>query len=508
MCWRSGAVSRAKRPNGHGWIELAPVAAVLAEDEGASVTLEVNRYFAEHPEMVLGTHTLAARRLHAGARLYLPAAPRRAAMPRHGSARRSNVCRAACLTPSPDLDREDEEAGPAVAFGTAATGATIKEGSYFIADDGRLMQIAGGAARAVAIKAGAAMTAWPRAMPTSSAPWCPVRDALRATLRAQASDQPWQEAQVQLRIAYGEFRAPVWRDQPHGDRRQTDPETGEERESHRRPNLAPFADDPDCWLVASIETYDLDSDLARMGPIFRERVIAPPVAPVDRHRRRCSGGNPQRPRPCRPGPPRRSARMRCRGGVGGTRAKPCSAIPRPKAWETADAYLSGPVRRKLAVAEAAAALDPAYRRNVTALQRVQPEDLRPSDIDARLGAPWIPTDHIEDFAREVLTIATTIRHTVEIAAWSVDLSPFVGTAAGTSIWGTSRRHAGLLLHDALNSSTPQIFDTVFRGRGREAGSQCRSDRGRQGKTRAHQTGLHRLGLDRCRSGRPPGADLQ
>jgi len=59
-----------------------------------------------------------------------------------------------------------------------------------------------------------------------------------------------------------------------------DPETGEDRETHRRPNLAPFADDPDCWLVASIEDYDLESGLARMGPIFRERVIAPPAAPL------------------------------------------------------------------------------------------------------------------------------------------------------------------------------------------------------------------------------------
>ena len=54
-----------------------------------------------------------------------------------------------------------------------------------------------------------------------------------------------------------------------------------------------------------------------------------------------------------------------------------------------------------------------------------------------------------------------MRHTVEIASWSVDVAPFVCTAAGTSEWGTSRRNAGWLLHDALNSATPQIFDTVI-----------------------------------------------
>ena len=60
--------------------------------------------------------------------------------------------------------------------------------------------------------------------------------------------------------------------------------------------------------------------------------------------------------------------------------------PSTEAWETDDAYLSGSVRTKLAIAEAAARRDPLYARNVAALRRVQPEDLSPSDITARLGA--------------------------------------------------------------------------------------------------------------------------
>jgi N12 class adenine-specific DNA methylase len=55
--------------------------------------------------------------------------------------------------------------------------------------------------------------------------------------------------------------------------------------------------------------------------------------------------------------------------------------------------------------------------------------------------------------------ATTIRHTVEIAAWSVDVTGFMGLAVATSLWGTERRHAGLLLHDALNSAAPTIWDS-------------------------------------------------
>ena len=287
----------------------------------------------------------------------------------------------------------------------------------------------------------------------------PIRDAVREVLRAQAADQPWAEAQVRLRIAYSSFVRGFGPINHTVVSVTTDPETGEERETHRRPNLAPFADDPDCWLVASIEDYDLESGLARMGPIFRERVIAPPSAPliataadalavtlnetgrvdID-HLAELLDRDPE------------TALAQLGEAVF---RNPCT-----EAWETDDAYLSGSVRTKLALAEAAAERDPQYARNVAALRLVQPEDLRPSDITARLGAPWIPAADIEAFAAEVMGTATRVRHTVEIASWSVDIAPFVGTAAGTSEWGTARRNAGWLLHDALNSATPQIFDTI------------------------------------------------
>jgi N12 class adenine-specific DNA methylase len=134
--------------------------------------------------------------------------------------------------------------------------------------------------------------------------------------------------------------------------------------------------------------------------------------------------------------------------------------PATEAWETDDAYLSGTVRTKLALAGAAAERDSQYARNVAARRRVQPDDLLPSDITAKLGAPWIATADIEAFAAAVMGTATCVRHTVEIAAWSVEIAPFASSAAGASEWGTSRRNAGWLLHDALNSTMPQIFDTV------------------------------------------------
>ena len=72
--------------------------------------------------------------------------------------------------------------------------------------------------------------------------------------------------------------------------------------------------------------------------------------------------------------------------------------PESKTWQTADAYLSGNVRAKLAAAEAAG---PAYARNAEALRAVQPEDVLPGDIDANLGAPWIPESDIQAFAADL-----------------------------------------------------------------------------------------------------------
>ena len=125
---------------------------------------------------------------------------------------------------------------------------------------------------------------------------------------------------------------------------------------------------------------------------------------------------------------------------------------------TADAYLSGPIRTKLATAVAAAALDGRYRRNVGALEKTLPEDLKPSDITARLGAPWIPADVVAAFADEVLGVKTPVYHTVEIASWTINVHAFASIPTSSTDWGTSRRHAGDS-DGCAQRSLPQIYDT-------------------------------------------------
>jgi N12 class adenine-specific DNA methylase len=457
-------------PAGQAWIDLAPVETAMADEEGgeaddsgdpATPAIQVNRYFAEHPEMVLGDHALRRG-------IYGPA-PAYTCRPRKGGPALETLLTdaldrlpAGIVTvsdESPASIDSDDDAGTTAQLGTAADGATIKEGSYLLSKVGELMQIVDGEARVVAIKSGKGSNGILAHGEKIIRGLLPIRDAVREVLRAQAADLPWAPAQVRLRIAYSGFVRGFGPINHTVVSVATDPETGDERESHRRPNLAPFADDPDCWLVASIEDFDIESGLARMGPIFHERVIAPPAVPLIATAADALAVTLNE-----------TGRVDIDHLAELLDRDPETALaqlgeavfrnPRTDAWETDDAYLSGSVRTKLALAETAAERDPQYVRNVAALRRVQPDDLLPSDITARLGAPWIPAADVEAFAAETMGTATRVRHTVEIAAWSVDAAPFTGTAAGTSEWGTARRNAGWLLHDALNSAVPQIFDTV------------------------------------------------
>jgi N12 class adenine-specific DNA methylase len=442
-------------PVGAAWDTL--LEAVPTED--GDPALSINRYFLEHPEMVLGRHS---RTSSAFGPAYTCLSQSRADL---GEALRRAVDRlpANIHTPSSRQTR-GQVVKPDIQVGTAAQGSTIKEGSYVIVDN-ELIQILDGIPTAVAVRHGKGTEGIPAKHARIIRHLIPIRDATREVLRAQEANDPWGAAQVRLRVAYNAFVRSFGPINLTTTSETTDPETGDSRHTQRRPNLQPFLDDPDVWLIASIEDYDIETGKAKQGPIFTDRVLHPPAEPliesaadalaVILHELGYVCLN-------------RIAEL-----LGRSRDEtivelgdqifidPELATEGVESWQTADAYLSGPVRTKLAAAIAAAAVDSRYQRNVEALRQVQPVDLKPSDISARLGAPWIPTDVVAAFSADVIGVKALVHHTVEIAAWTIDAHAFAGQAAATSEWGTARRHAGLLLNDALNSSIPQIYDVAI-----------------------------------------------
>jgi N12 class adenine-specific DNA methylase len=367
--------------------------------------------------------------------------------------------------PSPRSSKREAPKGPIVQVGTAAEGARIKEGSYFVTD-GTLYQINGGRAEVIQVKDGRGTDG---IFPKHAAiirGLIEVRDAIRDVLRAQAADLPWDEAQDRLNAAYNAFVAKYGAINTTVISERQDPNTGEIREYYRYPNLAPFRDDPDSALVASIEHYDAQSNASSKGPIFSQRVISPPPSVT------VTGASDalavvlnERGRVDMP----RIAEL-----LGKTEPEAAVALgdtvfldPESGDWEMADAYLSGLVRGKLAAARKAAVANPRFDRNVAALELVQPIDLLPSEISARLGASWLPTDVVAQFSAEVIGIEAGIFHTPEVGSWSVTMSSFIGKAAATADWGTPRRHAGQILLDALTSTIPQIWDVIEDAYGKE-----------------------------------------
>ena len=69
-------------------------------------------------------------------------------------------------------------------------------------------------------------------------------------------------------------------------------------------------------------------------------------------------------------------------------------------WETADEYLSGNVREKLATAKTFAENHPEYTINVSYLENVQPKELDASEIEVRIGATWLDARYMEDFIKD------------------------------------------------------------------------------------------------------------
>ncbi len=260
-------------PNGVAWSDLVDV---LPEEDGEPA-LAVNRYFAEHPATVLGLHGPTTSPFgvvytcHHGPSVSLEA-DLRAALER--LPRGIHIPPASAESPS-----VRQSSAPRVRVGTAAEGATVKEGSYLMLDNA-LMQVIDSVPQRVAVRSASVREGIFAKHARIIGALLPVRDAARAVLRAQEANQPWGVAQGRLRTHYQAFTRQFGPINLTSVSASTDPRTGEARETVRRPNLQPFLDDPDVWLVSSIERYDEDSATGRMGPLFTERVIHPPAEPV------------------------------------------------------------------------------------------------------------------------------------------------------------------------------------------------------------------------------------
>jgi len=426
------------------WLGIAPLSI-----EGEEVA--VNRYFHHHPEMVLGTWTRKDT-LYGGEGYSVLSNGQLAGQLKEAIHR---------LPEFAPIQASPVQEPPGPAFTPPPPERHIGEGSFFVRDDGTICQSTDGLAMPVKY-GGTTLRSDGTLTGKRLAALVGLRDRARRVLLSQNDGWPEEhrnEARCELNWAYDRFA------QTYGPiNKTTFGETADGSVIRRMPNLVKFREDPDAMLVMSLEDYDEVTGKAAKAAIMTKDVVGktPPITQVTSAEEGLLVSLNQRGKVDLP-------------FIGELYGKTKSEIiselgdlifpdPEAKAWMTADAYLSGNVRAKLAAAERAG---PPYARNANALRAVQPEDVLPGDIDANLGAPWIPESDIQAFAADLFHVdfsSVPVGHIKKDALWSIDADYAAKASVGaTSEYGTARAGGTWLLELALNMKTPTIYDTIMNG---------------------------------------------
>ena len=138
-----------------------------------------------------------------------------------------------------------------------------------------------------------------------------------------------------------------------------------------------------------------------------------------------------------------------------------------------DEYLSGNVREKLRQAQALAEKDERFKINVSALEKVQPADLKANDISVQLGSTWLPIEYIEQFMYELLDTPFYLRYKIkahynEVAdSWNIENKSADNINLNvTQKYGTNRKNAFHIIEKTLNLQNVKVFDYVDNNEGK------------------------------------------
>ena len=234
-------------------------------------------------------------------------------------------------------------------------------------------------------------------------------------------------------------------------------------------NRRAFSQDGSYYLLSALELTDEDGNLIRKADIFTKRTIrrAEPVTSVDTASEALGVSIGERARVDIP------FMAKLAGKTEDEITEELKGVifqnPLTDQWETADEYLSGNVREKLGIAMRAAESRPEMQINVQHLKKVQPRDLDASEIEVRLGATWIGPSYITEFMGELLhTPKNYLGSKIQVkyaqinGQWAITEKNLDahGNSLVTSTYGTRRANAYRLLEDGLNLRDTKIYDTV------------------------------------------------
>ena len=428
--------------------DLEPDWVHLDTDENG---IRMNRYFVQHPEMILGDMVMESTRF----------GPDSACKAREGEDLSEQLANAiqflqAEIKPYEleELDEEEDRSIPA--------DPTVKNFSYTIVD-GQVYYRENSLMHPVEVS----VTAENRIRGMIE-----LRECVRRLIEYQTEGYPDEEIaaeQQKLNALYDSFTAKYGLINSRG-------------------NKLAFSEDSSYCLLCSLEVLDEQGGLKRKADMFSRRTIRPHVAvtSVDTasealavsisekarvdmdYMAELSGKSPEELERELAGVIYRD--IRCAENP--EDILPSLADLSRYPFVTADEYLSGKVRQKLRMAKAFLEAAPAgqketARRNVEALEAVQPQDLGAGEIGVRIGANWVPIDVYQQFMVELLTPYGQARSRIKIlrseatGQWSITEKNFdrANVKANTT-YGTRRMSAYHILEQTLNQRDVRVFDYI------------------------------------------------
>lgn len=294
----------------------------------------------------------------------------------------------------------------------------------------------------------------------------PIRDSVRRLLEMQTENYPdsaIQAEQERLNTLYDNY-------------------TKKYGLLNSRANNSAFSMDSSYSLISSLEILDEDGNLERKADIFTKRTIRAhePVTSVDTASEALA------------------VSMAERACVDMDFMSKLSGLSEEELYEelkgviflnpmhgygnsyeakylTSDEYLSGNVREKLKWARRSAEQIPDdYTVNVEALERVQPEDLKASEISVRLGATWLPIEDVQKFIYQLLDTPHYARWRIKVhyspitGEWNIENKTYDRTnVKAYSTYGTDRINAYQIIEQTLNLKDARIYDYIEEPDGRK-----------------------------------------
>ena len=237
-----------------------------------------------------------------------------------------------------------------------------------------------------------------------------------------------------------------------------------------RGNYLAFASDESYFLLCSLEVLDDEGNFKRKADMFTKRTIKPhrEVTSVETSSEALALSIGEKARVDLP------YMEQLTGKTQDELVKDLHGVifkvpnSEPVSYAAADEYLSGNVRTKLIIAQAAAKDDPELAVNVEALKQVIPKDLSAAEISVRLGTTWIPQEDIQQFVMELLTPSQYARGKIKVrytefnGDWFIEnKSSDFDNVKANSTYGTKRASAYRIIEDTLNLRDVRIFDYVY-----------------------------------------------